>query len=242
MSDYPDDVVQSIKRNFYLDDYLESVADEEDAIQLVRNVTSLLKSRGFRLTKWLSNSKEVISHVDETERAKSASNLQLNGDSCSEHVLGVHWNVSTDSFGFKVNLKQLKTLTRREILSLVCSLYDPLGFVMPVTVVAKIVQQDFCRQNLGWDDSISLESAKKLTKWSENLYYLEELAIPRALKPLEFYILFIVYKLHTFADASSAAYSAVTNLRVENEEGKIFCAFIIGKARVAPQPKVCWRF
>ena len=233
MSDYPDDVVQSIKRNFYVDDYLKSVANEEEAIQLVRDATSLLKSKGFRLTKWLSDSKKVISHVDEAERAKSASNLQLNGDSCSEHILGVHWNVSSDSFGFKVNLKQLKTLTRREILLLVCSLYDPLGFVAPVTVIAKIAQQDFCRQNLGWDDPISLESAKKLKKWSENLYYLEKFAIPRALKPLEFGRV-LSTELHTFADASSAAYSTETYLRVENEEGKILCAFIIGKARVAP--------
>ena len=102
----------------------------------------------------------MISHVDEAERVKSTSNLQLDGDSCSEHILGVHWNVSTDSFRFKVNLKQLKILTRHEILSLVCSLYDPLGFIAPVTVVAKIAQQDFCHQNLDWDDSISLESRR----------------------------------------------------------------------------------
>ena len=77
MSDYPDDVVQSIKRNFYVDDYLKSVANEEEAIQLVRDVTSLLKGKGFCLTKWLSNSKEVISHVDKAERAKPASNLAI---------------------------------------------------------------------------------------------------------------------------------------------------------------------
>ena len=77
MSDYADDVVQSINRNFYVDDYLKSVANEEEAIQLVRDATSLLKSKGFRLIKWLNNSKEVIAHVDEAERAKLASNLQL---------------------------------------------------------------------------------------------------------------------------------------------------------------------
>ena len=51
MPDYPDDVVQSIKRNFYVDDYLKSVPNEKETIQMVRDGTYLLKSRGFRLTK-----------------------------------------------------------------------------------------------------------------------------------------------------------------------------------------------
>jgi len=138
-----------VKRNFYVDDYLKSVSTEDEAVQLIGDVTSLLRKKGFRLTKWLSNSKEVIAYVKEEERAKLAVMLQLEGDNCSERVLSVHWNMNSDSFGFKVNLKQLKVMSRREILSLVCSLYEPLGFVAPVTVVVKIAQQELCSQDFG---------------------------------------------------------------------------------------------
>ena len=60
-------IVRTVDRNFYVDDCLKSVKSEHDAIYLVKNLTELLKKGGFRLTKWLSNSRGVVESIPESE-------------------------------------------------------------------------------------------------------------------------------------------------------------------------------
>lgn len=47
-----------------------------------------------------------------------------------EKALGVQWCVESDQFQFRVTVKK-NPLTRREVLSTVASVFDPLGFVSP---------------------------------------------------------------------------------------------------------------
>ena len=51
--------VETVKRNFYVDDCLKSVESEEQAIQLQSELRQLPARGGFRLTKWMSNSIKV---------------------------------------------------------------------------------------------------------------------------------------------------------------------------------------
>lgn len=57
------DTIRSVKKNFYMDDPLKSVCDETTAVQMVREITSLLARGGFRLTKWISSTREVLSQI-----------------------------------------------------------------------------------------------------------------------------------------------------------------------------------
>nr|CAB3263159.1 uncharacterized protein LOC104265735 [Phallusia mammillata] len=231
-SEFPKEVVETVEKNFYVDDCLKSVSTEAEAVQLVKGICALLKKKGFRLTKWLSNSERVLASIDEEERAKSVKELDVDGSSC-ERVLGVRWNVSSDEFGFNVDVKQLTAYTRRSILSVVSSLYDPLGFAAPVIVVAKTMQRDLCRKQLGWDDVLSDEDSESWAKWLQQLPRLGDVVLPRFVKPHDFGKVRKT-ELHHFADASSTAYGAVTYLRLVDERGRIHCSFVIGKARVAP--------
>lgn len=67
-----------------------------------------------------------------------------------ERALGVQWCVQSDSFKFKMTLRD-RPLTWRGILSTVSSIYDPLGFLAPIVLSAKRILQDLCRRQLGWD-------------------------------------------------------------------------------------------
>ena len=58
-----------------------------------------------------------------------------------ERALGIQWNSQTDRFSFDI-VEKNKPLTRRGILAVVSSLYDPLGFVAPVVLPAKRILQD----------------------------------------------------------------------------------------------------
>ena len=53
-----------------------------------------------------------------------------------ERVLGVQWNVSTDQFGFSIVVKD-GPITRRGILFVVSSVFDPFGFVSTLIHQAK---------------------------------------------------------------------------------------------------------
>ena len=54
-----------------------------------------------------------------------------------ERALGARWNVETDEFVFKKQLKR-KSSIRRGLLSVVSSVYDPKGFISPFLLSAKI--------------------------------------------------------------------------------------------------------
>ena len=70
-----------------------------------------------------------------------------------ETALGVLWNIEEDVFKFKVNMKE-KPKTRRDMLSTLSSVYDPLGFVAPFILHGKRILQHLSDENLQWDEMV----------------------------------------------------------------------------------------
>ena len=60
---YPQEVVKTVRRNFYVDDVLKSVPSTQQAVRLTSDLTKLLKEGGFRLTNFVSNSREVLQSI-----------------------------------------------------------------------------------------------------------------------------------------------------------------------------------
>ena len=125
---------------------------EDEAKSLVDEVTSLLGEVGLRLTKWMSNSRDVLSLISDKRRARPNLDLDLD-DLPVERTLGIQWDVERDVFLFKV-LEPNQPLTKRGILSAVSSQYDPMGFVCPILLEAKKILQKLWKLNLGWVDEI----------------------------------------------------------------------------------------
>ena len=89
---------------------------KEKAKKLASDLQEMMKLGGFRLTKWLSNSKVVLSAIPESERAPSVIDLQLDTTLPTDRALGVIWDVNEDKFKFMVKLEE-KPFTRRGITS-----------------------------------------------------------------------------------------------------------------------------
>ena len=62
---FDEDTIQTVRRNFNVDDCLKSVEDNQQASR------QLLDKGGFHLTKWISNASYVIQSVLVSERAGS---------------------------------------------------------------------------------------------------------------------------------------------------------------------------
>ena len=120
-----------VLNNFYVDVSLVSFRDDEKAMKMVSQISSMLVKCGFKLKKWLSNCQIVLGTIPEAERSQSVE-LELNSSSdLCERVVGVHWNVNRDAFGFKTSAKQNGNVTKSTVLPTICSLYDTLVFFCP---------------------------------------------------------------------------------------------------------------
>ena len=227
--EFSKDAVDSVKNNFYIDDCLKSVPSENKAIVLVDELHQLLSKGGFCLTKWISNLQNIIKFIPMSKRVGSVKDLLLD-QLPIERALGVRWNVESDTFGFKISVKD-RPPTRRGILSVVSSMYDSLGFAAPFTLPAKVLLQDLCRQKLGWDDPIAAKELARWRNWLDELPKLENLKVNHCFKPNDFGKV-SSSQLHHFADASRHAYGTVTYLRVTNPEDGVHCSFVIGKSRL----------
>lgn len=229
---FPPEVVSTVKNNFYVDDCLRSMASEEEARKMIQDLTALCQKGGFTLSKWVSNSRAVLRSVSEVHRAKDMMELDLDTDQLPvERTLGLQWYVETDQFGFKASVQE-QPRTRRGILSVVSSLYDPLGFLAPFSMMAKLLLQELCKRNLGWDEVIPHVLTKQWAGWLEDLHKVARFKIDRCIKPNDFGNPLTI-QLHHFSDASEVGYGAVSYLRLERDN-KVHVAFMMGKARVAP--------
>ena len=97
-----------------------------------------------------------------------------------EWALGVDWCVKNDCFQFRINLKD-QPLTRREILSMVSSVFDPIGFIAPVLLEGKKILQELCRSGARWDNEVPDGLSARWRKWRSELFELEKLSIKRCL-------------------------------------------------------------
>ena len=161
IGEYDEEVVKTVRKNFYVDDCLTSVESSSQAVNLAAQLRDLLSRGGFRLLKWFSNRPEVMETIPESERASSVLDLDLDkGRLPLERTLGLRWDMQQDMFIFDATLKS-KPNTHRGILSLTSSIYDPLGFLAPIILPAKKLLQDLCKQRLDWDDLVGENESRR---------------------------------------------------------------------------------
>jgi len=226
-------ISRTVLQDFYVDDCLKSFQTFEEAVDVMKGTRDLLKSGGFKLTKFVANDVRILSEFPVEERAKETREF------CSDFrskVLGIHWNVPKDQFFFTVNLSPDERVCRRTMLSTVASLYDPLGFLGPLILVGKILFQHATKLKLGWDEEVPRELKDKWLDWLVNLRGASSIEIPRCIKPTPFNDAAI--ELHHFSDSSEKAYGCCTYVRCVNRNGDIHTSLLLSKNKVAPMKAI----
>lgn len=72
-------------------------------------------------------------------------------------MLGLKWHPEQDIFEFSIQSITSSSKTKREVLSAISRLFDPLGLINPILIRAKLIMQEIWATNLGWDDSSSIK-------------------------------------------------------------------------------------
>ena len=84
------------------------------------------------------------------------------------------------------------------------------------------------------DDVLGSELRKDWERWEQKLKGVEDIHIPRCIKPRMFGKI-VETSLHHFSDTSEKGYGQCSYRRLVNDEGKIHCSLLVGKSRVTPK-------
>ncbi len=169
--------------------------------------------------------------------ANSLKELDLGVNSLPiQRSLDLLWNLDADCFNFHVQNDQ-RPYTRRGLLSVINSLYDPLGFVAPITVQGKILLRKLTEDAADWDSPLPENNRRLWKAWRDSLQDLQHVQVPRSYGPTS--LSGAKFKeLSVFSDASEKVIVAVAYLKTVDSDGNCHTGFITGKARVAPQPEL----
>ncbi|XP_029673054.1 uncharacterized protein LOC115241432 [Formica exsecta] len=149
-----------LRDNIYVDDLLFGTDDTTRIRQARDQLNLMLKRGGFVLRKWASNSPSLLEDIDIADHGLTTKKSLAEDEQIK--ILGIGWNPANDIFEFRVSLTANALDTKRTILSAIAKFYDPLGWVTPVTITAKIFMQQLWRIKIDWDDVIS---EPHIAKW-----------------------------------------------------------------------------
>ena len=247
---------ESLIQSTYVDDVVMGADTVERAHEIYAKSKAFLLKGGFNLHKWRTSDETLQNLIDETEVAKTerekkveseelsyaqatvGDTSQLKPNECK--VLGIKWNTADDNlrltFERLVSLSKGLAPTKRNLLKLAASLFDPLGFISPVAVRLKILLQEACLLKLEWDMSFSESMTNVYLDLLKDLEKIASIILPRCYFDGAYGDI-KQYSLHAFCDASNKAYCAVIYLVTKTELG-YHSRFIASKSRVVPLKKL----
>ncbi|XP_036334843.1 uncharacterized protein LOC118745501 [Rhagoletis pomonella] len=234
---YPE-AVTAIVEGHYVNDFVASFKNERDAERICREVVNIHSEGGFQLRSFVSNIKQLQDSLNKEPTTSQSVNLESRAN--YEKVLGMRWNTVTDSFEFQLNfhrvskavLEGVRPPTKRELLSILMSVFDPFGILADFLLFAKILVQEVWKSSIEWDEVIPNSLHHKWFAWWSELRHVSNVQVRHWYSPQLQAAVSI--QLHVVVDASQAAFAAAAYFRVASAEG-CDVTFAAGKTRGAPQ-------
>ncbi|GFU24837.1 integrase catalytic domain-containing protein [Trichonephila clavipes] len=140
------------------------------------------------------------------------------------------WDPKVDCLTYKVKISDKVNFSKRDVLSEIARLYDPLGLIGPIVTKAKIFIQELWKIKLDWSEQLPPDAMEKWMNFYQKLAKVNNFKYPRCiLLPSTIRI-----EIHGFSDASERAYAAVVYIKCFNESGQSQTRLLCSKSRVAP--------
>ena len=140
---------ETVLNDFYVDDCMSGASTLDKAKQRQTELMKLMAKGGLELRKWSSNSSALLESIPEKLR-ESKSVLEVDMGQTVK-TLGIYWQPDKDMFLFRINEIESneQNLTKRIILSQIAKIFDPIGWLAPVIITAKIMMQSLWKMNIG---------------------------------------------------------------------------------------------
>jgi hypothetical protein len=221
----PSNVVKELSDNLYVDDWLTGADHTQEVSNMYEEAEKIMAKAGMKLAKWNSNSRAIREFV-----ADSNEN--------SIKVLGVLWSLQTDCFSFAgLELPSDLVVTKRAVLSVIARIFDPLGFMLPFTITAKVIFQKLWQLGLNWDEEVGEDLSSQFKGWIDGFNIIKSWNISRRYSNIAWSSVQGI-ELHAFGDASMSAYGAAVYIRIPMGNSSYACSLVTSKAKVAPLKKI----
>uniref|UniRef100_A0A7I4Z4F9 Reverse transcriptase domain-containing protein n=1 Tax=Haemonchus contortus TaxID=6289 RepID=A0A7I4Z4F9_HAECO len=210
---------KEILNNIYVDNVFLAAESSEEAIQKMELSRKLFSQIGMNLRDFISSSTEVNTMIPESIKGKAG----------FTKLLGVSYNTDNDRISLHIKTSPRERMTKREPVSEVHKIYDPLGLALPLSLNAKLLMREVVLMKSPWN---SILPQHYVDKWNEIDTKINDtiISLPRNIgKGNE---KMGKSSLWVFADASQLAIvccAYVTHLPNHHTDG-LLCA----KARLAP--------
>ena len=192
-------------------DYLDSFPTTQNTINTCIEVIKTLSGGGFKLTKFISNRPKILKELLPYGVSQKHSIVDLDLQNTTiQRALGALWNTENDLLKIKKIQKHIP-MTKHGVLSLLSSIFDPLGILTPAIIEPKQIIQLSWQRKSNCDDPLPLDLEIRWKNWLINLSKTNHISLPRW-----YGISFVdtsCIKLHIFADASNSPFSAVAFFR-----------------------------
>ena len=226
-----------ISRNTYMDDVTGGADSKEDALERMSEIGIILSKAGFHIKEWIhAGSKRQLCMSKDQKQVHLLMGMNNDNGEITEGVLGMKWNVERDTIQFSINWEKFegRKSTKRHILSVINSIYDPLGILTPFIIRAKILIRKMWAQQqpkLGWDDDLPNNIETEWKGIVKDMSKLNNLEFQRSVMPedaIENPMLVV------FADGSGDAYGAAAYIRWKLLNGGYSAQLLTSKSRMAP--------
>ncbi|UYV63047.1 hypothetical protein LAZ67_2002938 [Cordylochernes scorpioides] len=219
---------QKLMECLYIDNCVTSVDTEAELVDLVEKSTEIFAKAKMDLRMWqfgpIHRIKEVYSRLPpsvDIERSEEAS------------VLGMKWNILEDTLNVTPKFGVIKnSLSKRDLLSHTQQIFDPIGFLAPVLLPAKLLIQQAWTVKTDWDEPLPSTIQENFMKWYSELETLADIKIPRRVG----HGIRAHWSIHIFCDASQSAYAAAAFLRCPENKG-VSVQLLMAKSRLGPLKK-----
>lgn len=154
----------------------------QEALALRDQTTSVLSRGGFELRKWASNCPQILPASEVNHSVHS-----LHEPPSEVRNLGMLWFSDSDQFRFAYthHREHHARITKRYILSRISTVFDSLGLLDPVVLVAKLILQRLWQLGLNWDESLSAEIHLRWTRFEAELDFVSNITVARRLSSLD---------------------------------------------------------
>ncbi|EYC45476.1 hypothetical protein Y032_0426g1250 [Ancylostoma ceylanicum] len=193
-------LVKEIKENLYVDNLLLTADTVDDAITVYMRTKEIFNALKMNLREFVSNEQNLMSTIDGQDKSTEV----------IPKVLGIRWNSISDEIHISCAISAQEQVTKRKIASSIASIYDSMGWMVPLFHKAKLFLQSLWKAQLEWDDRLTETQQLEWEKICADMAGFEK-SIPRFLAQK-----FSNGILITFTDASSEAMAACVYLRSKN--------------------------
>ncbi|KAL0820903.1 hypothetical protein ABMA28_005563 [Loxostege sticticalis] len=220
-----------LEESFYMDDLVHGTHSLSEGKTLIGDLEELLKSGGFNLRKWATNNPELLTNISDKQNSDNNFIFNFKTENMSK-TLGLCWSPVEDQFTFRYELpQQTSKLTKRILLSEISKIFDPLGWLVPITTKMKLLFQKVWKTNTQWDEEVSHDINKEWSKLRGEINdVLNSFKIQRWIQSNECDVI----ELHGFCDASMEAYGCVVYAHMKKQNQVILVA---AKSKVVPIKK-----